>query len=698
MLFDRPRLNFNLERESAGSKARAATFETLHGEVRTPIFMPVGTQATVKAQTVDSLKATGTRVLLANTYHLLLRPGPEVFRRFGGIHRFINWDGPVLTDSGGFQIFSLPHAREMNEDGALFQSYVDGKTRLLSPESSIEMQKTIGSDIMMALDQCVGSTAPFVQAAAAMELTHRWAERSLQARNDSPQALFGIVQGACHHELRKKSAAFLSALPFDGLAIGGLAVGETHRERYELTALVSENLPKDLPRYLMGVGTPIDLLESVHRGVDMFDCIIPSQLAQRGVAFTSHGKLQLRRSVYKMREDPVDAQCDCQTCKQYSRGYIHHLIKTDEVLGWHLLGLHNMAFYHRLMREMRESILNDDFLSYYEKKRLDLVRIDNENPGHAPKKTKISQPARLGDYQIHKSPKGFYSIRQISSGEVMHSVTPPSDEANKLYIEQSCLALRLSKREPLAEELVIWDVGLGAASNAMAVIHSFQRCFAENGENALRPLRLVSFERDLDALRLAAKYPSCFPHLRHQAPGKILANGKWQHASTLLRWELLKGDFPSLIGAAEIPDLIFYDPFSYKTDAALWTAEIFAQIFNRCSLKPAELYTYSASTAARGALLSAGFFVAEGVGIGPKSNTTVAFTTAKGAVGHPLSPGLLSEQWLRRWRRSGSKYPANLSDAEKNRFEKLIETHRQFAETQTASSTAAGAPRILITF
>ena len=640
--------------------------------------MPVGTQGTVKAQTAGSLKAAGARVLLANAYHLLLRPGPEAFRQFGGIHHFINWDGPVLTDSGGFQIFSLPHSREMNEDGARFRSYVDGKSHLLSPESSIEMQKIIGSDIMMALDHCIASTAPYAQAEAALELTHRWAERSLRARGDSPQALFGIVQGAGYRDLRKRSAAFLSELPFDGLAIGGLAVGETHRERYELTELVTEHLPKHLPRYLMGVGTPIDILESVHRGVDMFDCIIPSQLAQRGVAFTSHGKLQLRRSVYKLREDPIDARCDCQTCKDYSRGYIHHLIKSDEVLGWHLLGAHNMAFYHRLMRQMRDNILRDDFLAYYERKRLELIRTDDENPGHPPKKAKAFQSARLGDYEIHRSAQLFYNIRQISSGEVMHSVIAPTEEANKLYIEQSFLASRLLKPQVPADELVIWDVGLGAASNAMAAIHCFDSCYAETGENTLRPLRLVSFERDLDPLTLAAKTPNCFPHLRHAAPYKILQDGIWRHASKLLQWELLKGDFRDYIESAEIPDLIFYDPFSYKTDSALWTIEIFTQIFERCSGKSAELYTYSASTAVRVALLTAGFFVAEGVGIGPKSETTIAFTRLRGAEVHPRSPRLLGEEWLRRWRRSGSKYPTTLS-AEKNpHFDRLIETHPQF--------------------
>ena len=700
------RLPFAVQREAGGSQARAATLRTLHGVVETPVFMPVGTQATVKGQTVDSLKATGTQVLLANTYHLLLRPGPDVFKRVGGIHRFMHWAGPILTDSGGFQIFSLPHARAMNEDGAYFQSYVDGKSHLLSPESSIAMQQAIGSDIMMVLDQCIPSTASYTQAEAAMTLTHRWAERSLRARDDSPQALFGIVQGACHPELRKRSAAFLRELPFDGLAIGGLAVGETHHERYEMTALVTAHLPNDLPRYLMGVGTPVDLLESVHRGVDMFDCIIPLQLAQRGLAFTSHGKLQLRRSVYKFAEETLDAQCACQTCQHYPRAYLHHLIKAEEVLGWHLLGLHNLTFYHRLMREMREHILRDDFLSYYEKKRLDLVRTDEANPSRPPKKTKTTRPTRLGDYEIHRSAQGFFSIRQLSSGEVMHSVNTPSEEAQRLYIGQSCLATRLVvgridsdgkvKREgvendlhfhrdkPLiqhstsADALVIWDVGLGAAFNAMAAIHCFEQCYAGNDENSLRRLHLVSFECDLDPLILAANNPDCFFHLRHAAPMTILKSGTWKHASGLLRWELHRGDFRERLESALIPDLIFYDPFSFKTDSALWTPETFARIFNRCAPKSAELYTYSASTAVRVALLSAGFFVAEGIGTGPKAATTMAFTRATGAGEHPLSPPLLGRPWLTRWQRSHAKSPPTLTHEEKSDFEKRIETHPQF--------------------
>ena len=673
------RLDFRLDCESIGSRARAAVFQTLHGAVETPIFMPVGTQATVKAQTVTSLAETGARLLLANTYHLLLRPGPDVFNKFGGIHRFMNWSGPVLTDSGGFQIFSLRHARAMEEAGARFKSYVDGTTHLLSPESSIEMQHAIASDIMMVLDQCISSKAPHDQAQAAMELTHRWAVRALAAHGNSPAALFGIVQGGCHHDLRKASAEFLRELPFDGFAIGGLAVGETHAERYDLTEWATEHLSANLPRYLMGVGTPIDLLEAVHRGVDMFDCIIPTQLAQRGVAFTSHGRLQLRRSVHKFIEEPVDAACDCQCCRAYSRAYLHHLIKSDEVLGWHLLGMHNLAFYNRLMQEMRGQILAGNFAAYYRQKRGELMRADADNPTRPPKQNKAVQPARMGDYELHRSAQGFYSIRQISSGEIMHSVSAPSDEADRLYIQQSALAARLVDSDRTGE-LVIWDVGLGAATNAMAAVHCFELCQREN-RSKMRPLRLISFEHDLDPLTLASKYAGCFAHLRHRAPSAILTHGRWQHDSELMQWELLKGDFRDFIDTAALPDVIFYDPFSYKTDAALWSADVFAQIFSRCLAKATELYTYSASTAVRVTLLNVGFFVAQGVGTGPKTETTIAFNRAESASQHPLTPPLLDQKWLARWRRSAAKFPGNIGKDKQVHFADRIEGHRQFSHS-----------------
>jgi queuine tRNA-ribosyltransferase len=653
--------------------------------------MPVGTQAAVKGMTVDGLKSSGAQVLLANTYHLLLRPGPEVFQAFGGIHRFMNWDGPVLTDSGGFQIFSLPHSRAMNEEGALFQSYVDGKPYLLSPESSIAMQKAIGSDIMMVLDQCIPSTAPHEQARLAMELTHRWAERSLRARGDSPQALFGIVQGACHEDLRKRSAAFLRELPFDGLAIGGLAVGETHEQRYAFTGLVTGLLPEELPRYLMGVGTPIDILEAVQRGVDMFDCIIPSQLAHRGTAFTSMGKLQCRRVVYKFADVPLDPRCDCPTCVRYSRAYLHHLIKAEESLGWHLLTLHNMTFYHRLLREIRESILADRFAELYEAKRPELLRSDEENPGVPPRPPRTARPRRHGEFEVCRSGQGWASIRHLRSGEVMHSVNDPQAEAIKLYVQQSDLETRLRKSTGSDEaiDFVIWDVGLGAAFNAMAVIRCFETLLSEHGESALRPVRLVSFECDLAPLQLVAKDPVAFPHGRHSAPHKLLAQGSWRHPSGLLTWELQEGDFLTLFEGAARPEVIFYDPFSAKTNSSFWTLATFQRLRAFCSPGPAELYTYSASTAIRAALLGAGFWVAAGVGSGPKAETTVAFLADVVAdvgvvVGSGVSrkglPQPLGREWRERWRRSGAPFPEGTTPDEARFLSEQIENHPQFVE------------------
>jgi queuine tRNA-ribosyltransferase len=359
-------------------------------------------------------------------------------------------------------------------------------------------------------------------------------------------------------------------------------------------------------------------------------------------------------------------------------------VKSDEMLSWHLLGIHNMAFYHRLMREMRASILRGDFLAYYAQRRPELMKSDEDNPVTHPKKTRLGRPRILGDYDIVTSEQGFSSIRQISSGEVMHSVSRPSDEAQKLYVEQSALAGRLLKAdgESAAQELVLWDVGLGAASNAMAAIACFETQYAEKTARRLRPVRLISFECDLDPLRLAAKFPGHFPHLRHGAPHALLEKGRWQHASGLLTWELLKGDFLTFIETAAAPDLVFYDPFSSKTDSALWTPDVFAQLQARCVGKPAELYTYSAATAVRVALLSAGFFVGEGVGTGPKATTTVAFTDARAARVHPLAPRLLGADWLARWRRSSSKFPVNLLEDERAAFERRIEDHPQFrAET-----------------
>jgi len=310
------------------------------------------------------------------------------------------------------------------------------------------------------------------------------------------------------------------------------------------------------------------------------------------------------------------------------------------------------------------------------------MRTDADNPPLLPAKAKVVLPPHLGDYEVQTSPEGFSSIRQISSGEVMHSVNKPADEANRLYVEQSFLSSRLLKTDAQSDELVIWDVGLGAASNAMAALHCFEKGLAEKGADALRPLRIVSFECDLDPLILAAKNAGRFPHLRHAAPNALLKNGRWAHASGLLTWELHQGDFLACFEGTPCPDLIFYDPFSAKTDTGLWTPEVFARIARHCAVKPAELYTYSAATAVRVALLSSGFYVGEGLGTGPKASTTVAFTRAESATRHPSAPRLLGADWLKRWNRSSSKFPAGLTDEAKPSFARLIESHPQFAQLE----------------
>jgi queuine tRNA-ribosyltransferase len=366
-------IGFALGARDPGSRARRGTLLTRRGAVETPAFMPVGTRATVTGLTPDDLAAVGAPILLANTYHLMLRPGAEVFRRVGGIHSFMRWRGPVLTDSGGYQIFSLPGDRTVSERGARFRSYVDGRLSDLTPEGSIEMQTAIGSDIMMVLDECVPSNADAPVVRAAMERTHRWALRSLAARTNPEQALFAIVQGGLVPELRRQSAAFLTAHPFDGFAIGGLAVGDTRSEREDVTALAVELLPETSPRYLMGVGTPPDLLAAIARGVDMFDCVLPTHLAWQGTAFTSTGRVRVTRTANAVRDDALDAECACSTCTTFSRAYLHHLFKCSEPLGPRLLSVHNLHYYLNLMARARAAI---DAGAYATFARETLARID----------------------------------------------------------------------------------------------------------------------------------------------------------------------------------------------------------------------------------------------------------------------------------------------------------------------------------
>lgn len=662
-------MKFQLQATATGSKARAAIFQTIHGEVRTPLFMPVGTRAAVRAQTLQTLIDSGSQVLLANTYHILMRPGPEAMRKLGGIHRLMNWKGSVLTDSGGYQIFSLHEHRAMKEEGAEFTSPFDGRRILLTPELSIEAQKAIGSDIMMALDQCVPSTCDRALAEEAMRLTRRWAERSLRARADSPQALFGIVQGACYKELRRESALQITELPFDGFAIGGLAVGESKAEREDITEWTTQFLPVDRPRYLMGVGTPIDLLEAVHRGIDMMDCILPTAFAQQGLAFTSRGQLDLRRGAYRLAEERLDPECACPSCETHSRAYLHHLIKWKEPLGWQLIGAHNLYFYHSLMTRMRAAILENRFEAFYGEQRKRLILRDPENPVTPPKtKKRKAAPLALGNYEVLQSPSGFASVRHISSGEIMHSVNDPEKEACELYVEQPRLRERLA--EESAEEsdkpLIIWDVGLGAATNAMAALRCYENLSREGA--ALRPLRIISFENDLDSLRLASWHRGWFAHLRHPAPETLLEKGEWE--SRGVKWILHEGDFLARMQDAELPDLIYYDPFSSKTDSGLWTVTAFSKLLTRVRDAAVEIYTYSASTQVRSALLCAGFFVAKGRRTGPKQETTIALTPLAARSG---AFELLDSQWLARWERSTAKLPEH---------EPLVRAHPQFRNSR----------------
>lgn len=674
------RLSFQLAAEAPGSRARAGSFTTLHGEVKTPVFMPVGTQATVKGMRVEDLKVLGSQVLLANTYHLLLRPGPEVFRKFGGIHNFMRWDGPVLTDSGGFQIFSLSKERRITEEGAAFRSYVDGRLILLSPESSIETQKAIDSDIMMVLDECVPSTSSHAEATRAMELTHRWAVRSLAARGDSPQALFGIVQGACFEDLRRQSAAFLRELPFDGFAIGGLAVGETKGEREHFTSFATDLLPRHLPRYLMGVGMPIDLLEAVHRGVDMFDCILPSALAQQGTAFTHKGIFRFRRSVYKFADEPIDPNCSCYTCANYSRAYLHHLNKATEGLGWHLLTHHNLHFYRELMAEMRQHILAGTFADYYKAKREELVQTDVTEPAPPPKSRRNEKPQTVGKYELRFTDSGLGRIYDTSSGETMHPLETPDVEAEAVYVRGSRLLSRLAEESDTP--LVLWDVGLGGAHNAMAAV----RC-AESVEQK-RPLHIVSFENDLDALRLALLHVARFPHLHHGGPHRLMRDGHWVSKDRPIRWTLLEGDFLARLAEAPVPDIIFYDPFSFKTDGDLWTAQAFAKVRAACGNQATELFTYSTSTAVRAGMLGSGFFVGRGQGVGVREESTIAMTEAAWLSRREEGINALDSQWLSRWERSSARHPHGVSADEHPIFEALVRAHPQFRLAQAQDKMA----------
>ena len=369
-------LTFEVKKRDAKSRARLGVVHTPHGDIQTPIYMPVGTQACVKAMTSREMKEIGTQILLSNTYHLHLRPGEALVQEAGGLHGFMNWDRPILTDSGGFQVFSLAALRKITEEGVAFQSHLDGSHRFISPEISMDIQHALGSDIMMAFDVCTAYPCDHATAEDAMHRTHRWAKRCIDVHTREDQALFGIVQGAFYKDLRIESAKTLADLDFPGYGIGGLSVGEPKPMMYELLEEIEPYMPANKPRYLMGVGSPDCLLEGVERGVDMFDCVLPTRIARNGTVFTKHGRLVIRNQIYARDPRPLDEDCDCWVCRNFSRAYIRHLIKAGEILGARLTSYHNLYFLLRMMDQIREAIEQDRFTEY----KKEFFENYNENP------------------------------------------------------------------------------------------------------------------------------------------------------------------------------------------------------------------------------------------------------------------------------------------------------------------------------
>ncbi len=363
-------MKFRLLATDKNSKARAGELETAHGIIHTPIFMPVGTQGTVKTLSPRDLEESKAQIILGNTYHLYLRPGDELIAELGGLHKFMHWNGPILTDSGGFQVFSLNDLRKIEEDGVRFQSHLDGSYHKFTPKKVIDIQRNIGSDIMMVLDECTPYPCDREYADKSNDLTVAWANEAREYwANTSPvhdfeQALFGIVQGSVYEDIREKSARSLIELDFPGYAIGGLAVGETGEERNRITDFCTEILPVDKPRYLMGVGLPVDILDAIERGVDMFDCVIPTRNARHGIVFTTSGKLTIKAGKFKQDKDPIDKECSCYTCQNFSRAYIRHLFNANEILGMRLASLHNIHFYMWLTATAREKIVGGGYLEW----------------------------------------------------------------------------------------------------------------------------------------------------------------------------------------------------------------------------------------------------------------------------------------------------------------------------------------------
>ena len=356
---------FSYSLSEVNERARCGVISTPRGEIKTPAFMPVGTAATVKAMLPESVRSTGADILLGNTYHLMLRPTAERISELGGLHKFMNWERPILTDSGGFQVMSLAELRELSEEGVTFKSHIDGSRHILSPERSMEIQKMLGSDIVMCFDECPALPAPYEKIAESMQLSMRWAQRSRDAFGDRPgYALFGIQQGGLESDLRAESAEILHSIEFDGYAIGGLAVGEGQEAMFRVLDFAPDMLPADKPRYLMGVGKPSDIVGAVKRGIDMMDCVLPSRSGRTGQAFTHRGVVNIKNARHQNDPRPLDASCQCPACKNYSRAYLHHVFKSQEIISSMLLTWHNLHYYQDLMEKIREAILDQNFAEF----------------------------------------------------------------------------------------------------------------------------------------------------------------------------------------------------------------------------------------------------------------------------------------------------------------------------------------------
>ena len=359
-----PPVTYELLHIDKTTGARRGIVHTPYGDVQTPIFMPVGTQATVKSMTVEELKENGAQIILSNTYHLYLRPGEKLVKKAGGLHKFMRWDRPILTDSGGFQVFSLNELRDISEEGVEFKSHLDGSKHFFSPEKVMQIEEDLGADIIMAFDECCPYPSTYEYTKNSMERTTRWAKRCKQAHKTTNQALFGIIQGGFYEDLREKSAKDLIELDFPGYAIGGISVGEPKEEFLKILKFTAPIMPENKPRYLMGVGTPDYLLEAVMAGIDMCDCVLPTRIARNGTAMTSQGKVVVRNATYAEDFTPLDPECDCYTCKNYTRAYIRHLVKCNEILGVRLLSIHNIKFLTNLMERVRIEIENDNLANF----------------------------------------------------------------------------------------------------------------------------------------------------------------------------------------------------------------------------------------------------------------------------------------------------------------------------------------------